>query len=101
MNAIGRLLTNIEAIQNGRNTRQALIGAGRELDDLLPELEDLSSVLERAIIVQSPAVVTAHLDRLRLLGESMRRDVQTLSSGICRTTPRPGRANGTHTCIYR
>ena len=80
-NAIGRLLTNIEAIQNGRNTRQALAGAGRELDGLLPELEDLSSVLEQAIVVQSPAVVAAHLDRLRLLGESMLRNVQGLASG--------------------
>jgi twitching motility protein PilJ len=80
-NAIDRLLTNIEAVQNGRNTRQALAGAGRELDGLLPELEDLSSVLEQAIVVQSPAVVAAHLDRLRLLGESMRRNVQGLASG--------------------
>lgn len=79
--AIDRLLANIESIQSGRSTRQALASAGGELDGLLPELEDLSSVLERSIVVQSPAVIAAHLDRLRLLGESMRRDVQSLASG--------------------
>ena len=79
--AIQRLLSSIESIQNGSTTSQALITAHAELDRLLPELEDLSSVLEQTIVVQSPAVVAAHLDRLRLLGESMRRDVQSLASG--------------------
>jgi twitching motility protein PilJ len=79
--AIERLLTSIETIQNGRTAHQALTAARTELDGLLPELEDLSSVLEQAIVVQSPAVVAAHLDRLRLLGESMRRDVQSLVNG--------------------
>jgi len=79
--AIERLLTSIETIQNGRTANQALATASAELDGLLPELEDLSSVLEQAIVVQSPAVVAAHLDRLRLLGESMRRDVQSLATG--------------------
>jgi twitching motility protein PilJ len=80
-NAIERLLTSIETIQNGREARQAMSTARTELGGLLPELEDLSSVLEQAIVVQSPAVVSAHLDRLRLLGESMRRDVQSLATG--------------------
>ena len=79
--AIERLLTSIETIQNGRTANQALATARAELDGLLPELEDLSSVLEQAIVVQSPAVVAAHLDRLRLLGESMRRDVQESGNG--------------------
>jgi twitching motility protein PilJ len=80
-NAIERLLTGIETIQNDRTAHQALTTARMELDGLLPELEDLSSVLEQAIVVQSPAVVAAHLDRLRLLGESMRRDVRGLATG--------------------
>jgi twitching motility protein PilJ len=79
--AIDRLLTSIESIQNERIAYQAVATARMELDDLLPQLEDLSSVLEQAIVVQSPAVVAAHLDRLRLLGESIRRDVESLAKG--------------------
>ena len=80
--AMNDLIASIETIQNGREMQQTLIAAANQMEVLLPELETRANALAEANTVQSQTVVTAQLQRLSLLAESLRRDIRSLAIGF-------------------
>jgi len=66
------------------DNREALLGVSRAADDLealSSELTDRVYALESAITLQSQPAVAAQLERLRLLGDGVRRDLNSLALG--------------------
>jgi twitching motility protein PilJ len=66
------------------DNREALLGVDRSAEDLeilSSELTDRVYALESAITLQSRPAVAAQLERLRLLGDGVRRDLASLALG--------------------
>jgi twitching motility protein PilJ len=84
IDAIQSLLTSIEAIQNGHAAQQAVVRAGNQLTVLLGELVARSEDLAEANVLQSQTLVNAQLQRLNLLGRTLRRDFEALRTGFGR-----------------
>jgi len=83
--AQARQLAQLSAVLGtiGKN-RDALLGVARAADDLEAlsgELTDRVYALESAITLQSQPAVAAQLERLRLLGDGVRRDLASLALG--------------------
>ena len=70
----------LETLENNWRARETLAIADTNLGALLPQLDDAANGLEEAIIIQGKPVVVAQLERLRLLAEGLRENVQSLSS---------------------
>jgi len=79
--AIRGLKQVIDTVLNGRAARETITLAANEMAALLPELEARSNEFEELNTVQSQAVLTAQLQRLSLLGRSLRGDIQGLAVG--------------------
>lgn len=79
--AIRGLKQVIDTVLNGRAARETITLAANEMAALLPELEVRSNEFEELNTVQSQAVLTAQLQRLSLLGRSLRGDIQGLAVG--------------------
>lgn len=79
--AIRDLKQVIDTVLNGRAARETITLAANEMAALLPELEARSNEFEELNTVQSQAVLTAQLQRLSLLGRSLRGDIQGLAVG--------------------
>lgn len=79
--AIRDLKQVIDTVLNGRAARETITLAANEMAALLPELEVRSNEFEELNTVQSQAVLTAQLQRLSLLGRSLRGDIQGLAVG--------------------
>jgi twitching motility protein PilJ len=79
--ALRNLVAGIEAVQINSNAAEIVVNARNALDTLLPELEDASNVLEQTVVVQGTVAVAAQLERLRMLAESLRRDINQLAAG--------------------
>lgn len=79
--AIGQLATNLENLAKTGAAATDVRRAADDLDLLAAELTERVYALEGAIVLQREPVVTAQLERLRLLGDSARRDVRSLASG--------------------
>ena len=79
--ALGQLSAALGTIDQNR---EALVGVARAADDLevlSSELTDRVYALESAITLQSQPAVAAQLERLRLLGDGARRDLNSLVLG--------------------
>jgi twitching motility protein PilJ len=76
-----QLATNLENLAGSGNAVRDVQRAADDLDLLATELTQRVYSLEGAIVLQREPVVTAQLERLRLLGDGARRDVRSLASG--------------------
>jgi twitching motility protein PilJ len=79
--ALSNLSTGLETLENNWRAREALTFADTELEYLLPQLDDAANELEDIIVIQGKPLVVAQLERLRLLGDGLRENVQSLSAG--------------------
>jgi len=79
--ALSNLSTGLETLENNWQAREALAYADSELEFLLPQLDDAANGLEEVIVIQGKPLVVAQLERLRLLAEGLRENVQSLSTG--------------------
>ena len=78
--ALSNLSTGLETLENNWQAREALAYADTELEMLLPQLDDAANGLEEVIVIQGKPIVVAQLERLRLLAEGLRENVQSLST---------------------
>jgi len=79
--ALSNLTTGLETLENNWQSREALAFAATELEFLLPQLDDAANGLEDIIVIQGKPLVVAQLERLRLLADGLRENVQSLSAG--------------------
>ena len=79
--ALTQLAGALQTVQSGRAPLLAMRRAADDLDTLARELTDRVYALESSITLQGQAAVAAQLERLRLLGDGMRRDVRSLTLG--------------------
>ncbi len=79
--AVGQLASNLETLAKTGTAAVDVRRAADDLDLLAAELTERVYGLEGAIVLQREPVVTAQLERLRLLGDSARRDVRSLANG--------------------
>ncbi len=74
--SLSKLADSLGTIGNGSDDPLGVLSrAGEDLGLLVVELNDRSYALEAALTLQREPVVTAQLERLRLLGDGARRDV--------------------------
>jgi twitching motility protein PilJ len=79
--ALDGVKASVDAIIGGRDALTTLNDAAAELDTLVPALAERSYVLEGELTLQRRPAVIAQLERLRLLGDSLRTGVGALLRG--------------------
>ena len=79
--ALGQLTDLMTGLGGDQDVLQGLRRSANDLDLLATELGDRAYTLEAALTLQDGAVVAAQLERLRLLGEFIRREVRGLTEG--------------------
>ncbi|HHQ13734.1 MAG TPA: methyl-accepting chemotaxis protein, partial [Chromatiales bacterium] len=79
--AIGRLADSLEEISSATGALETVSRVAGDLKPLSAELSDRVYALEGALTVQREPVVTAQLERLRLLATTMEQEVDRLLGG--------------------
>jgi twitching motility protein PilJ len=79
--AVGQLAMNLGNLAAAEDAVREVNRAADDLELLVTELTDRVYALDGAIVLQSEPVVTAQLERVRLLGDGARRDVRSIASG--------------------
>jgi twitching motility protein PilJ len=79
--AAGQLVKSLESVSGAQSALFGVQRAADDLDLLASELTEGVYSLESAMVLQREPVVTAQLERVRLLGDGARRDVRSLASG--------------------
>ncbi|MDJ0928888.1 MAG: methyl-accepting chemotaxis protein [Gammaproteobacteria bacterium] len=80
--ALGQLTDLMTRLGGSQDVLQGLRRSANDLDLLAAELADRAYSLEAALTLQDGAVVAAQLERLRLLGEFIRRETRGLTQGL-------------------
>lgn len=80
--AMDSLKSSVETLQNSRDARATVAGAAERLAQLVPIVVDRTNGLEQAAIVQNRSIVAAQLERVRMLTDGQRRDVDSLVAGV-------------------
>jgi twitching motility protein PilJ len=78
---VSGLADTLAGLQQAGDTLGTVQEAAADLDGLAAELTDRVYRLEGAITLQRQPAVAAQLERLRLLGDGVRRDVRSLAAG--------------------
>ncbi len=76
------LVGQVESLLAGRDARAVLATSSDSLTQIVPVVVDRANVLEQAAIVQNRPIVAAQLERLRLLADALKRDVESLVAGV-------------------
>jgi len=79
--AAGQLVKSLESVSSAQSALLGVRRAADDLDLLATELTERVYSLESAMVLQREPVVTAQLERVRLLGDGARRDVRSLAGG--------------------
>jgi twitching motility protein PilJ len=79
--AVTQLATNVANLDGADDALRAVNRAANDLGLLAAELTERVYALEGAIVLQRDPVVTAQLERMRLLGDGARRDLLSMLAG--------------------
>ncbi len=79
--SFGQIASGLRTIKGGQDALLTVQRAAADLDNLAPALSDRVYGLEASLADSSEAAVAAQLERLRLLGDGVRRDIRSLALG--------------------
>ncbi len=77
----GQIASGLRTIKGGEDALLTVQRAAADLDNLGPALSDRVYALEASMTDAGQASVAAQLERLRLLGDGVRRDIRSLALG--------------------
>jgi len=80
--ALASLTNYVETIRGGQDARAEVMAASENLALLVPTVVDRANAVEQAAILQNRPIVTAQLERLRVLVAGISRDVASLAAGV-------------------
>jgi len=80
-NSLAGLAGALSAIGNGRDALATVNAVADDLDELIAGLTERVYVFQGALTLQQQPSTAAQLERLRLLGEGLRRDARSLALG--------------------